>query len=404
MPFIRPIPLESTSATLLEKLDDFNLLSILDFMDFASLINLSFTSERLHALIEKHVLLPRWRIHERQIVFEGRRSEPIDVTELKLDEEHIINRFLQYYGEYITDLRLSHARFQNDQMQRISQQVAKYCSKSLQKIELMYLGQHFLPDASKTFPKVTDVMIRSNSWKNNQIHQIFPSMERLKIDARVLYGMSEENTDLGSAKNLHSIDIVGPSLSSFILQYIKRNVPNLETLTFRYEFTDYYMADGEIVQFDNIKNLVIRSYFDTNVIQTPFRFPKLESLEIDSQDHCVANVLERSTNLKKLHLSNEYVANNLPQILWIVSRFPNFNEITLNWSDYIRAPVLVGLFNDVAGLERATVYTKAEENRGLLMDALSRFPQWQVERNWDEIRFPYNSEMYYCLSFTRKNE
>lgn len=369
-------------------------------MEFASLINFAYTSERFHYLIEKHVMLPKHRIHEREIFIKGSGSTDAKANTINLTAEIPILRFLRSFGKYVTHLKLDYHSFSMEQMQHITQYIANYCSQSLRKMQLLVMSSFYMRETNQTFPYVTDVQMNFDSWDKFKVHQMFPSMQRLKIDAVYLSILSNERGEASIPKNLKALEITG-QLTTMAINNVNKILPNLEELKFWYD--PMLIRPVEIVQFRHVKNLTIRMPWNSDTsTQPPFQFERIESLEIDisTLTNIAINIIRQCTSIKTLHLPKvQQINDEMHKVFDIVSQFPHFNEIILNWPGVVSATEYLNQINQAArGLNLITIYIEYDEFRNILIAAIP--PQWQLERTWQE---DFEDNRYY-LSIIRKNE
>lgn len=396
---INSTPIDSSSTLQLEELDDFNVMSILDYVDFSSLINLSSTSDRLLFLIAKHYMIPRYRIHERETIIAKGVSYEVSAEDIMLGKEDAVHQFLRSFGKYLSEISLHGDNFDAQQIQQISQYIARYCAKSLESITLLSTNAYLLRDTDQIFANVAKVYIHQDQpWKNVQIARIYPSMKRLTINGAQLKQMLEDRADIKSLTNLQSIEVKDVN-STDVMDYINQNQPNLEALSISIYSHFFHSSNKKSILFKCVKHFTIKtSDLANTVAQPPVQFEQLESLTIDSRapNAMVMDILKRSTTLKALHLP--YMSGSdamFRRIFAIVKEFPQFSEISFYWDGFVRAPILLGYLNEISGLRRITISSVAE-NQELLISAIPE--EWQLERMWDDDKDWYDGHF---LTITR---
>lgn len=398
---INTTPLDSSFSLKLQNLDEFNILSILDYVDFSGLINLSSASDRLRNLIATHYMIPKYRIDERQtFIFKG-SSDEATTEEISLGKETTIYQFLHNFGEYVTEISFAGEDFDGEQIQKISQHIERYCATNLKSIMLLFTNAHLLRDTDQIFANVVDVYIhQGQAWKNVQIARIYPSVERLTINGAQLKQMREDRVDIKSVPNLHSIEVFDVN-STDLLDYINQSQPNLEALSISIDSDFFHSSNKESVLFKHVRNFTITTFdLSDTVAQSPVQFEQIESLTIGSPvpNGMVMDLLKRSTTLKTLRLTRLHGSDLMFRLIFgILKGFPHFNEITFYWNGVVRAPKLLGYLNEISQLTRITI-SSAEANQELLISAIPE--QWQLERVWEDDHEPYEG---YFLTITRTN-
>lgn len=350
----------------INRLDDFTLLCIFDHLNLEDLINIADLNERYRHLIADHLMIPKFRIHEKEIRLELPYLPSDTPSLIFLNNIGIIQRFLQQFGDLITKLAFNAPQYKATEIEIISQLIIEHCSDNLIEVHLIDVGHQFYETHSTTFPKATKVNIEIHSsifsgefQGNLNIHRIYPNVEHFqlkivsfappsivhnfpKLKSLVLYEVDTMNDDESIVRGLLELNPqlreinVNRQLSLDSLEMISKNSKELHTLSIVYPSN---VIQNQTVHFENVTSFAIQlnGYRRNAREQFPIKFTELESLEIFEPGvlKIPLDLIQRHDELKTFKMPLTRCDLGFLSCVHLIDRLPKLIEIQMLWSTEI---------------------------------------------------------------------
>lgn len=347
---------ESPEKLQLFDLDEYSLLKILDFLEFDDLLTISSIKPELIPFITKHYMIPKYRIHERDIYLHlMTESNDILGPQISIGKSKAAKEFIKNFGHLFTSLAINAHSERNEV---IRQSIEQYCSQTLIKFGLSGTMRYFLSESNASFPKLTKMNIAFPRYQGTyEISRIYPALKELSVDLTV--GVDADLRDMiSSAPSLRAFS-TSFVLNSDILPFINRNHPNLESLGITYN-THIFQRDQQMIHFNKVKSLAIDI---TNNIESrdnslPLSFSQLERLEIHLKHfaNVPIDLIKRCVSLKSLFFQEWNEIIDVVNVLNRVNKTHSIEELSLMWSsrDGNEAEYTVRLLHDYPTLKKIT--------------------------------------------------
>lgn len=382
----------------LVNLDEWNLMNILDFLEFDDLLALSDISPTFQRIISDHYMVHKFRLHEQVInIHSNNRSNIFYNDFILIGNLASAKLLLRHFGQFVTKLVFNSETEGNEDIRR---HVEQHCSENLSELELMkpsgfYLSNYThrsfinLKKLSFSYPQQIDI--------SPAISQIYPALEELSIGLYVQHKRNEYTEFirklLQSTPHLGALSINElPTYNAF--RFINDSHPNLEALTIAYDLNIFQnLYDDQMVHFNNVKKLSVEILNSNEIagrIEFPAMFDQLQILEIRMKhfSQIPFNIIEQSVKLKALAMPKWHEMADLIHILNNVSLTHSIEDIAVVWSSKgaMRSDYTINLLADYPKL-RNIRFTVIDVDESMVeRDALmAMIPiEWKiikVERN-----------------------
>lgn len=259
-------PIESMQIDHLCELDAYNLMNILDTLDFDSLINLSAASPSLHSLITDHYMIPKFRIHEKLIFINGNiklSASIIADDDIFIGKIGVVSRFLRLYGHIITRLKVDATRLLETEMVEFGQLIREHCSSTLLEFQLTESPELVFASQANHFASVRhfSIDIRSNEpLADVSIRLTFDHLQTLEIGVREYETWAAELIE----RNGELVTISFPSMTAnYAVEYLKqmKELSNLREIRVLYRIAADWVQSLQHI-LDEFKELcTIGVYF-----------------------------------------------------------------------------------------------------------------------------------------------
>lgn len=300
----------SAKEARLHNLDEWNLMNILDFLEFDDLLALSDISPTFRHLISDHYLVHKFRVHKKVInIHSNNRANIFYDKFILIGNLASAKLLLRHFGQLVTKLVLNSEAEGNEEIRRY---VKQHCTENLGELELITPSDFFLSDPDHTSRPCINLKKLRFSYPQKidispSISQIYPALEELSIRLHVHNKRNEYAEFLRklfqSAPPLRVLSINElPTYNAF--RIINDNHPNLEALTIAYDlkiFQNLYVE--QMIQFNNVKRLSVEILNCNDVAETikwPAKFDQLQTLEIRMKhsSQIPFDIIEQSVQLK----------------------------------------------------------------------------------------------------------
>lgn len=388
----------------LDNLDDYSLLGIFDLLGFDELLNLSEVNDRFHQLIGNHYMLGKYNIDVKIVRLDLLSTQLAGYDEYRIGRYYTIQKFLKSFGHLVKKLKFLQPAFDDHRSGDISIQIAEYCSKTLNEIEVANTEVHLLSKTKQTFQNVNSVNIayhnriqRANELDNLQINRIYPNMDKLSFAAAHIGltsiaqkyphlkhlefhdSFTEEHESLEELIHLNP-QLCSLTLTKFprhaILQLASNNLLKLDTLALSEYPSGGLDSYKRTVHFHNVKKFVFTiNRNDSNVFDiVPVTFQQLEVLEIVTATSFNAPIqlIEQNKQLKKLSMPFTNI-----DVLDTFRDCSAFEEIKFRWSNRISALDTIRLLCKLTSLKKITFVVLRKQNIHKLFEAM--------QKNWKFI-------------------
>lgn len=414
---IQPI---STESTQLDQMDTYSLLGIFDNLNFEELLYTADISARIRDIIETHYMVPKYQIHEKPTFISLYDKSDESSAYLVIQKTLNILKFLRNFGHNIEKIKFDAYGYGDDDT-IISEYIAKYCSNSLNEINLYDGGYYLLNAANETFNQIRSLhfAVSEKKLNNLEIHRIYPRLERLKIYARrpiasqylayefpylidLDYSDGESSVDYSTLQRLLEANAQLRSLSINMLttfealQMIHDNSPALETLSFVRREGDFFDANRTI-HFESVRNFAVHKIvtdFDGRD-DFPITFEHLNSLEIAAiLNEAMFDLIQRNQKIEMLSISYRVAERSMKRLLNILNDFSTLKTITLLWPIHMDSDEF---WTSLNGLKSLTTIKFMSWTRHL--DGLSE----EMPTNWKHVGSSKFNDMN-CWTLLRESE
>lgn len=368
------------------------------------------TNSRFRNLIARHYMVPVFHINERVIRLDLAKNQQSNLNEIHFDNYDAIVKLLKNYGHLITKLVYvrpppSSPSF-NAEIVEISENIAKYCAKTLTEITLSSDEYYLLSQTNEIFNKVIRVNIvqlYSSQQPDStfdgffKMHKIFPNMEELHLTPNAFKSMENlypkmkhlefSTTQSADDNKLTNLLLFNPQLRSVALnnfphsshlEFNNQFLPQLETLQIPFdnvnELASYHKNP---VHFKNVKKFIVavsERNFDVST-NFPITFEQLDALEIISNysTEVAFKLIEQNDKLKVLSMPH----NDL-YVLDAMNQWTELEQITAQWSSHIVETEVQRLIGNAEKLTTITFVVPYQANGDDLIAILS--DEWQFVR------------------------
>lgn len=387
-----------TNQVKLEHLDEYSLLGILDYLDFDELVNLADTNQEFRQFIAEHYMIPKYRIHEKQIIMPY-VLEDLSGISITVKSRTFLS-LLRSFGHLIRDLKFS-GLFSRTRCNKIYTFIEQYCSNTLVEFELE--APDFITfSPNQPFKKVTKLLLE-NSYQVDfsVIDLVFPAVKELTV-----LSFQPINPQLSrffsNLEHLHLVEIfwdnyagiedgirkfvqTNPQLrtlrlervpSNELLKYIRDTSKHLESLVIGYS-SNVMSAYSEKINFEHIKKLKVKSVKSSEQeSNSMITFQQLESIEIDSFEELlvpIALIRQQNSQLKSITFTN--FEGNVSDILAESGPFEALEEVKLSWDS---EKDMGRLLNDFETLKKITFVWNQSRTQPLVLEPINQI----LQANW----------------------
>lgn len=331
---------------------------------------------------------------------------------IEISHMPIIQKILQYFGQFITKLHISHtSRMPKMQSQRIYQFVNLYCSNTLVQLQITNHFNDIFAEFKKPFKNVTIVSLDGNfgSFENSTLtfSQLFPSLNCLNLGTTDIHHLNVDHqrmpfleyliADNGHQYRTNSLKMLiknNPQIRSIalkaakpdLLQFIADRLPYLEHL-----ILDCYEERSNIgnmqFHFERLKSFVLMGTTYTMPSNVIFG-SKLEEFEVRAKDRdssmFVELILKHRQTLKKLRL---HVALNNVDISRLANACLTVDELQFKCKVGIDIENVIKLIANIKRLKKLVLHFEEENARnlafGMLQNRFSR--EWNLSNRGHHI-------------------
>lgn len=409
-----------SSELTLDAMDDINLLCILDHLEFSDLLTVAELNPRFKQLIEDHYVLPKYRINTKLIRF-AHSENYLDAEQITMSSTANIRRLLAHFGHLINRIEFSGIFFTHSEVEVISQDIARYCSKSLVEICLLDVGTYLLSDSTTTFDNMTTINLRLYQANHNnklQLQRICPKLAKLTLAVGNTFKLPIIDEPYPNLSHLEFTEFSGfaddpylgnlirlnPKLQSLHLnripsidlsQLFNDHLGHLQTLQVSYNpagMIEWYAFHNESIHMKTVKHLIVDIQTDYPYIRFPMTFDHLEVLDIGlTSFHSVPiGLIQQNPHLKAVSIPLKFVTNR-QAILDVIYDCHELNEITTSWSVGISAEIM-RLLTELRSLYRITFFILGGEKDNLLA---------AVPDGWHMVNLWKDNFIYTFVTFER---
>lgn len=292
----------------LQYLDDFTLLHIFDRLNFDDLVKVADIDDRFQHLVADHYIVSKFRIHTKVIHLNPSIYEAKQPNTLLVHDYEQIRRVLRHFGHLITSVRFAEFSFAPTKSAQIAADIAAYCSNTLVELELYGPGGSIL-------------------------RQLLESNRQLRA--------------------LHLRDVIPFDQ----LQFINANLPNLTTLTMRYNAVLHSMdiRPEDIVRFANVQKFALYAWKHEDR-PFPVKFGRLRELElfVIGSDRLPVDLIMDNVGVESLALP-WLRAEQMWRILSMVKGTHSLTEVKIQWERSDGSRLLTDIIREFGGLRRIVV-------------------------------------------------
>lgn len=354
----------------MDALDEFTLLSVLDFLDVADLIKMAQLYPNLIDSIARYYLVGRFHLEQQHITVGhdggAYTHEPIGLNEeLDITNSLELTLFmLSAFGQLLSHITVQIRAMDNAETLAILAQIKESCTNARVCVKLPF-HLTFVADGNRStsFDRVSQVHLHGvHVYGELPLHQLFPAMQQLDIRRpHAIPSLAHHFEHLTDFAVLPVCEThVDPMLLQFVrlnpqlrrfktpafgynqtyLRYVSASLPMLEELHITgVEFEDG--ADPPPTHFARVKHfsMELANHFgrsrDRYVIMPALTFDRLESFELAGRIethnvHKFVSFFERhNRTLKRLEMTTNFVAAAELPVLF--GALPALEELTMNW-------------------------------------------------------------------------
>lgn len=345
----------------LKHLDQANLISIFDWMEFDGLLYMAESNPQFYQLITDNYIIEQFGFTEKQIHLTnikstssiGIRMEPHQIV---LDDFDLILRVLRNFGHKISRLVLNSTAFNSDQVKIIGQYIDKYCSPSLREfilsddnaspfsnwrnifercesIEFHNLINHEQLSLKRTFPRLHRLFVQTTDSSNlSSLEHNLSHLQQITFDLNE----TPSNAMRSAIKNflllnnqLRVFEMQSP-ISAKLLSFVNTALPQLHSLTIIIQPHDYASNElDEKLNFPTVDKLKLRVIGDDAMFSYfPITFDRLRSLHLscDVFDINATKFVVQNKHLISLVIDDDTL--DFTRWLRLIDSLPELTEIT----------------------------------------------------------------------------
>lgn len=287
-------------------------------------------------------------------------SKTIEITanHIEVYRYEIALKLLRYFGHIISSIEFDVYVYGLMQGNEITNQVNKYCSKSLTRVLIRNLRSDQIDEWKNSFENVKSVyLLGSSNCDNIQLNILFPLMQRLEFELMEFTDSSFIEHHFPHLKHLkyfqtfshqdnthmERVLLLNPQLRSFsisgladaeFLEFTAQQLPNLEVLSllnFPHEFRSN--QSDRVARFGNVRELTVSLYRNQHEVPAhiPMVFDRLEILKLYCYyiPRALVRFICENKQLKAIHVTE--AVPNYEHLLRFVRDLPNLEEISARW-------------------------------------------------------------------------
>lgn len=320
-------------------------MSILDFLEFQDLLNLSGANFELLELINEVIMIPKYRIHDKIIEIQNVFvADSIGVNKIQLSKLQTQLAFLESCGHMIRKLEICFSR--KTGLSTVNQYIDRFLSNDVEQISLIGNTEHMLKLTKRTFPNLKSLKFFYISQRfRPEIDRIYPNLEELTITRSEPdpYGFDPFDSFirdiLESYSNLRILRL--PEVDTVkLLAFIPESNPNLEKLSLRYYLNGICGHINQAIHFENLKELSLDlvSVLPGRCHKFSFSFDKLEVLELRSKlwdEFLINQIIAENVGLRSLSFFNSQNISGVVDKLEEINDSHNIETLTLLGSERV---------------------------------------------------------------------
>lgn len=233
----------------LTELNDDVLILLFNNLNMTSLLNLAMASPKLSPIVEDHVrqkykdifvtIMDTTNPNRNQI------DEPTDIKQIFVYSLHMTKTLLKYFGSVLKSLLISQNTINDANSTAISQEINKYCSKSLTRLHLGSIKEDTLQQFDTPFENVDQLWFDINKDRlktNLSLPELFPNVKELQVNIWKNADVDFLNIQLPKLQSLHvgfpdQSSIFAKSFES--IKILMRNNPQIESLDL-FQYFSYF--------------------------------------------------------------------------------------------------------------------------------------------------------------------
>lgn len=403
--------LSDASNLHLNDLDDYSLLSVIDWLDLDSSINFASANPHARHLIADSVFKTKLRFHEKPIIilkvpYRGRPKSTIhaDDDRITIDRYENVQRILSNFGNVMTNIEFDASHFNSTETIRIAELINENCFSSVQRLIIRFRSEDLAVNWTKKFESIEEMTLdRANKFGQMSYAELFPHIQSLKLEhfdntwdlSRNLSFLEVNlphlrnvDIDIGSSKNvnpsLFEFFRLNPQLRRFTtanfvsteyLQFIATALPSLEEL----ELTSYYgdfLCDrsNRTIHFDSVRSFSI-SLFRKPPLAVPLSFKNLRFLHLrtDSLYQPYIDFIGKCKRLETIEFGGiEDIRPSYFELKQIVDSLPQLEELRVPLEKDVNGDGISQFLTKQTQLKRITVELYAySSNRDKLLAKLA---------------------------------
>lgn len=345
----------------LEHLDQDNLMSIFDWMDFDGWLYMAESNPQFYQLIMDNYIIEACGFNEKKIHLTNIKSTSsvairIEPNEIFLEDFDLILRVIRSFGHIISRLVFNSATFNSDQVKIIGKYIDKYCSPSLREfilsdgitspfsnwqnafercesMEFQNLINHNQLSLKRTFPRLHRLFIKTTKSSNlSFLEHNLPHLQHITLDLNEPTSnamRSALKNFLFSNNQLRLFEMQSPVSATF-LSFVNTALTQLHSLVLTIQPSDYSSHElDDKLNFATVATLKLRVIGgDIMFSHFPITFDRLRSLHL-SCDVFDINAMKFVTQNKHL-ISLIIDDDTLDYTRWLrlIDSLPELTEIT----------------------------------------------------------------------------
>lgn len=402
-----------TAHNSLDRLDDFSLLAILDYVRLADLLAIGSMNERFSELVTKHFLIPIYHFNAATITIS--LDNHVYLGEDDLDDELTpyvagLNQtltVLQTFGHIFDRLHIKVNVRGYKFIGNISSAVNRHCAMAAQKVTL-HRGTATAGDWPFSFANATILHIRhinaAGFVETLRLNAAFPRLQQLDLDFGANLTFLHQHFPsmrqfalrtsfaVEDAANLREFFRLNAQLRRIrtplffnpdYLHDINELLPALEALTIKNLNSHVYVRDSaasHLVRFKNVRHFTL-DLFTYNCKWngalrdrlTAIEFDGLESYAVTSNvdgsaDYLIGLIVRNAAVQRVKMTSTELDGDQLARLL---AGLAELKELTVGWSDQSTRHVLWQFMSDALVTKLQKVNVLVLEHRSLYADEIS---------------------------------
>lgn len=360
----------ATDITTLESLDDYSLLSILDWVSLRDLLNIASLNARFQQLGSHHYLIGKYRLHESELSLSA-DDDDVSICFNCIETGEVLTLARDYsetmvalrdFGKMFTHLKINIQDDGFDYAEAILHSVNKYCAEAYQEIELdRGAGSKTvnIPSINATSVKIIRIS-DTNDVEQFRSDLAFPRMKKMDISSNIdinhyyphLIEFAYQPIAYESFDYLSDFMRLNPQLHRIYLPFLRYGshlttmnelLPSLESLEFRVGNAEYGDSNAvETIRFKNVRAFTLELGIKTGRYWTDqlqqmlssIQFDQLESFDvtnhhIDAIDFLIEWIV---ANRALATVSLTYRELSFQQLSALIAPLTKLKVLTITWA------------------------------------------------------------------------